>query len=62
MPQSVGWQFIGHIVRTILEGCSVTGDSLIRARPGKAPDRCYRKSSTRKKQDGDELPVRDPIF
>jgi hypothetical protein len=28
MPQSVGWQFIGHIVRTICEGEWVTIDAL----------------------------------
>jgi hypothetical protein len=33
---------MGHIVRTIFDGCSVTGDS------GQAPDRCYRKSSTQR--------------
>jgi hypothetical protein len=42
MPQSVGWQLIGHIVRTTLDGCSVTGGS------GQAPDRCYRKSGTQR--------------
>jgi hypothetical protein len=29
MPQSVGWQFIGHIVRTICEGEWLTIDAFL---------------------------------
>jgi len=41
MPQSVGWQFIGHIVRTILGGSSVTVDAMVRVNRIKRRDPFY---------------------